>query len=172
MRTTGLRFPLVVLLVTVSIGTNAADEHSSKGSGGWNLYAHDQATAADVGLPAYPGARPYRENSETQSSANLGFSSPAFGIELVVASFATNDQPERVAEFYRKALSRYGDVVNCSDPANRKSAKNRDDDLSCDSSDAKKIVYKVGTKKNLHIVSVETVDECTRYSMVYIRVRD
>src|SRR5215472_13956711 len=36
-----------------------------------------------------------------------------FGMKLVVASFDTDDAPEKVADFYSKEIKKYGNVLQC-----------------------------------------------------------
>jgi hypothetical protein len=82
------------------------------------LHANSHATATDVGLPAYPGATPYRVGGEggdknNDPSLDLGFAFGDFHFSVIVASYETNDSPEQVLNFYRKPLSRYGEVLEC-----------------------------------------------------------
>ncbi len=79
-----------------------------------SLYANDHATAADIGLPSYPGASVYKEPNN-DAAFDLGFSSGDSHFRLMVAKFITSDSPVKVLEFYRKPLSRYGEVLECND---------------------------------------------------------
>lgn len=83
-----------------------------------SLHAKSQAKAADIGLPAYPGAIPYKLGGESgdkdnDSSLDMGFAFGDFRLSVIVAGFETSDSPERVLEFYRKPLSKYGEVLEC-----------------------------------------------------------
>jgi hypothetical protein len=82
---------------------------------GFNLSAHanDHATAKDIGLPEYPGAKPYKEKDSDSSSADLGLVLNSFHFSLLVASYVTTDSPAQVLAFYRKPLAKYGDVLEC-----------------------------------------------------------
>jgi hypothetical protein len=77
-----------------------------------DLHANSHATAKDIGLPAYPGAKPWKEN-DNDSAANLGLSFKDFHFTLMAASFETTDSEAKVLEYYRKPLARYGDVLEC-----------------------------------------------------------
>jgi hypothetical protein len=77
-----------------------------------DLHADSHATSKDIGLPIYPGATPWKEK-DSDSAANLGFGLNAFHFSLLVASYATSDSPARVLDYYRKPLSRYGEVLEC-----------------------------------------------------------
>lgn len=71
-----------------------------------------QTTAADVGLPAYPGAQVVTHDDDHNSAdVRLGFGEWAMHVQ--VASYSTADDENKVADFYRKALRSYGDVIAC-----------------------------------------------------------
>ncbi len=74
----------------------------------------DQTTAADLGLPAYPGAQIVRDDqSDKSADVNMGFGEWALHVKVV--NYATPDNQDKVAAFYKKALGRYGDVITCQD---------------------------------------------------------
>ena len=70
------------------------------------------ASAADVGVPAYPGATPYKEK-DNDSAVDLGFIFGDTHFRVIAASYVTADSPARVLAFYRKPLSRYSEVLEC-----------------------------------------------------------
>jgi hypothetical protein len=81
-----------------------------------NVNAESHATAAQVGLPAYPGATIYKEKDKTKdedSGADIGFALGDFHFVLKVAPYVSGDSPEKVLAFYRKPLSKYGEVLEC-----------------------------------------------------------
>jgi hypothetical protein len=78
-----------------------------------DLHADSHATAADIGLPAYPGAT-LAKTADSDGSADLGMVLGDFHFRLKVASYVSADSPERVLAFYRKPLARYGEVLECS----------------------------------------------------------
>lgn len=78
-----------------------------------DLHANGHATAQAIGLPAYPGAKPYKEKDDDSGSADLGMVMNSFHFRLLVASYITPDSAERVLDFYRKPLARYGEVLEC-----------------------------------------------------------
>jgi hypothetical protein len=73
----------------------------------------DKTTAADIGLPAYPGATPYKKSGDDSDSADLGFAFGDYKFTLKVADYQTSDSPSKVFGFYRTALGHYGDVLEC-----------------------------------------------------------
>jgi hypothetical protein len=103
----------------------ACSVHSSKDKDGDNVristpfggmhVESNKTTAADVGLPLYPGATPYKDpGSEDHSgSANVSMSFGSFHLKVEAVSYQTPDSPEKVFAFYRPALAQYGDVLEC-----------------------------------------------------------
>ena len=79
-----------------------------------SVHAISHATAKDIGLPAYPGATPFKDkDKDSDSSADLGFALNSFQFNLQVATFVTRDSWLQVLEFYRKPLAKYGEVLEC-----------------------------------------------------------
>lgn len=83
-----------------------------------SLHAWSQATAADVGLPAYPGAKLYRSpddsgKKDNDSSLDMGVILGNFHLSIIAVSYETSDSPDKVLRFYRKPLAHYGEVLEC-----------------------------------------------------------
>jgi hypothetical protein len=162
-------------LVMTACGANEdASGRTSKGGLDLGLSVSDDATAKDVGLPQYPGSQPYEDKREGSSSAaNVGFSSPLFGLKVVAVKLETSDEPEKVAAFYRQALSKYGTVLDCSDPEASKGGAKKDDELECDADelDEHSAVYKVGTEEHQRVAAIKPHGRGTRFALVYVDVR-
>lgn len=113
--------PAVLFIVcTIGFAQRAFAQDSNEKDSGLNLslHANSHASAADIGLPAYPGAFPYkvggeRGNKDNDSSLDMGLVLGDFHLSVVVAGYETGDSPEQVLKFYRKALSHYGEVLEC-----------------------------------------------------------
>lgn len=76
------------------------------------LHANSHASAAGIGLPAYPGATLYKDG-DNDSGADLGLTAGDFHFSLMAVNYVTKDSPAQVLAFYRKSLSRYGEVLEC-----------------------------------------------------------
>ena len=129
-----------------------------------------------MGLPAYPGSKPYKEPDDSSSAANLGLNTPLFGFKVVALKLQVAAAPDQVAAFYRQALSKYGEVLDCShggDTRRKSKADTEDDDeLTCDADDAEDdLVYKVGTEKNQRIVAIKQQGKGTQFNLVHVNVR-
>jgi len=134
---------------------------------------HASTEAADVGLPVYAGAVPFQENADDKPAVTLGAWAGKFGLKVDAMKFRTAASPERVAEFYVKALGRYGDVLDCRDPAARVKPPKDSDKLSCDGKEPKAgdYEYRVGTAKGFRVVSVRPDGDGTRFDMARIDLR-
>jgi hypothetical protein len=79
--------------------------------GGLHVRTND-LTAADVGLPVYPSAQisPDHDNDKG-ADIHMGFGK--WQLRVKVVNYQTPDSQDKVMAFYRKALGRYGDVIEC-----------------------------------------------------------
>lgn len=89
-----------------------------------------QTTAADVGLPAYPGAQ-LVTNDDNRKSADVRMGFGDWEMHVQVASYSTQDSEDKVEAFYRKALGSYGDVIACRDGAPVGHETKTDQGLTC-----------------------------------------
>ena len=72
----------------------------------------DQTTAADLGLPVYPGADIVKDDDQHKSAdVHMGFGEWQLRVRAV--TYSTPDSQDKVTAFYKKALARYGDVITC-----------------------------------------------------------
>jgi hypothetical protein len=169
-------FRLFAATLSLAVGACGAGENGSRGLE-LGFKVNDNATARAVGLPTYPGSKPYKDGDDDSSAADIGISTPLFGLKVVAMELETADKPERVAAFYRRALSKYGDVLECNDADDRKrnSESSADSDaVTCDPDEPGRhsVVYKVGTEKNQRIVAIEPHGKGTRFSLVHVDIRD
>jgi hypothetical protein len=152
----------------------AASKKAASKSVGFTLSA--EATEKDLGLPIYPGAKPYKEDAESDPALHVALSGGSFGFKLVVLKLESADSVEKVAAFYRKAMSKYGTVLDCS-KAGPNSGKNdagkshdKSNPLTCEDDHPEKggYAYKVGTKQKMHVVAVEPNGKNALISLVYV----
>ncbi len=171
----GIRFVAAATLSLV-VGACSAGEGGSSEIG---FRVSGEATPRNVGLPAYPGSKPYKGDDDS-SAADIGISMPFFGLKVVAVELETSDEPKKVAAFYRKALAKYGDVLECVDGDHRDDARNKNerrdgsDELTCDDDEpgTHSVVYKVGTEKNQRVVAIKPLGQGTQFSLVHVNLRD
>jgi hypothetical protein len=164
--TAGMAALVGMLLLT---GLRAQAQEQEPGSAG--VIVSGKATEHDVGLPFYPGAKLYKKDNDDSDAARLGLWGGSYGFKLVVVKMKSADAPGKIAAFYKKALAKYGPVLDCTNGGGQASS---DDDssqsLTCDDDKPDKggMLFKSGTKKNLHLVGVEPQSDGTVFELVYV----
>jgi len=155
----------VMALVTFGLAVRFASAQNDDGAG---IVLSKQASSADVGLPIYPGAKPHKDPGSDTDSARLGAWGGPFGFRLAVMQLESSDAPAKIAEYYTKALAKYGTVLDCT---NGGTVRNDSSDaLTCDAKPAKNggMVFKAGTSKKQHIVGIEPNGSGSTFALVYL----
>ena len=152
----------------------ASGGKSDKGAG---IYFNAEAGAKDVGLPMYPGARPHKEKDNDSESAKMGLWGGSFAFKLAVLKLESNDSPEKVAAFYKKALAKYGTVLDCgaaSSQTGEKSGSKSSKQLTCEDDKPKpgEMLFKAGTKEKQHLVGIEPNGSGSVFQLVYVESPD
>jgi hypothetical protein len=165
---------VMALMPAASAGAGIVEEQQDQSGAGVML--SKQATAKDVGLPVYPGAKPHKDEKDDSGAVQMGIWGSTFGFKLAVMKMESNDTPEKIAEFYKKALAKYGTVLNCSDASQKASAKDKggaSNKLECDDDKPEKggLVFKAGTKEKQHVVGIQPNGQGTVFQLVYVEAR-
>ncbi len=139
----------------------------------------DQSSAADVGLPLYPGsAVDTSDDGNKSAKVDMGFGS--FKLRVRVASYTTADSRDQVLAFYRKALGEYGGVIECTDGHAVGSITRTGEGLTCDHSghepsatsrdgDTKGLELRAGSERHQHIVALRDGGAAaTRFSLIAV----
>jgi hypothetical protein len=160
-------------LALLSLANRPAQAQDKDGAG---FVISAQATAKEVGLPLYPGAKPHKDEKNESPATQLGLWGASFGFKLVVLKMESNDSPDKIAAFYKKALAKYGTVLNCTDPSKASSDKDKNSSpkqLDCgdDKPDAGGMLFKAGTKEKQHIVGIDPKGQVTVFQLLYIEAR-
>jgi hypothetical protein len=130
----------------------------------------DQTTAADLGLPVYPGATAVKGDGDHESAdVHIGFGEWVLRVKAV--SYQTADSQDKVTAFYKKALGRYGNVITCQNNAPVGTPAITTEGLTCaddgkhdnvkiDQGDyhfgKENLELKAGSKRHQHIVGFES----------------
>jgi hypothetical protein len=137
----------------------------------------DSTTAADVGLPVYPGAKlSAKKDKDGDKSADIHLGFGDWQFRLKVVKYETSDTQDEVLAFYKKALGRYGDVIQCSGHNAVGNPTITKEGLTCDDSGKSHQVnldlqqsLKAGSKHHQHIMGIEKSDgPDTVFSLVEI----
>jgi hypothetical protein len=140
------------------------------------LIVSARATAKEVGLPIYPGSTPYKEQKKNDDSpaANLGLWGSSFGFRLVILKMESKDTPKKIADYYAKALAKYGTVLDCTNNAGTQQAKDeKSEKLTCgeDKPDPGGMLFKAGTAQKQHIVAVQPKGNGAEFKLLYVEAR-
>jgi len=172
-------FGLACALLCLASPLPAQDQPDKEASGGKGagIYFNAEASAKDVGLPIYPGARPHKEKEDDSTSAKFGLWGNAFAFKLAVVKLESSDSPQKVAAFYKKALARYGTVLDCGAASSQGGDKGENESskkLTCeaDKPDPGKMTFKSGTKEKQHVVGIEPNGNGTLFQLVYVESPD
>ncbi|MGC9994348.1 MAG: hypothetical protein ABSE79_03440 [Terriglobia bacterium] len=182
---TGRRPFGVVILGLIFLAALPLEAQDKKGSGkpdsdmdqeGFGIVASKRAGAKDVGLPLYPGAREHKDKSEDSPAVKFGLWGGNSGFKLAVLKLESNDGPEKVAAFYRKALSKYGKVLDCRGSSKVTTGDNKgssSNELGCDDDQPEngELVLKAGTKQEQHVVGIKSSGGLTQFQLVYVMTR-
>lgn len=144
-----------------------------------------QTTAADLGLPVYPGAQIVAgKDNDKSADVHMGFGEWELRVKAV--NYSTSDDQANVQQFYKKALGRFGDVISCQGDQVVGSPTSTTEGLTCQdeskntkvkvdaddysySSDHNGFSLKAGSKRHQHIVAFESSPAGqTRFSLVAI----
>jgi hypothetical protein len=159
------------LLAFAALPAEAQDENG-KGAG---VYVGADANAKDVGLPIYPGARPHKDKDNDTPATKFGLWGGSFGFKIAVIKLESNDSPDKIAAFYKKALGKYGPVLNCTNASGSSNDEDKNESskkIECgdDKPDAGGMLFKSGTKERQHIVGVTPNGTGSVFELVYVQV--
>jgi hypothetical protein len=139
------------------------------------IHVSNEATASDIGLPVYPGARlkPNQTDNDNKS-ANVNISGFGYSLRVVALQYESDAAPSKIVGFYDDQLKKFGNVLVCHTThfdfnANVKGHDDGSHELTCEGSAGANIELKVGTKENQHIVAVEPEGKGSTFSLVYVR---
>jgi len=151
--------------------------------GSMQVKTNDDADASAIGLAVYPGATPVKEKGDDNSSADVNMSFGDFHLGVKAASFQTGDSTDKVMEFYRKDLGRYGDVIECKGDHPIGTPTRTSQGLTCNDKDGHGSVHgsvnvdsedevelKAGSETRVHVVGIKPKDGGTRIGLVMLNL--
>jgi hypothetical protein len=160
-----------IILLAAILFFECAEFHGQNSDVNLALHAKSHASAADIGLPAYPGATLYKDGDN--SAADLGLTAGDFHFSLLAVNYITSDPAAKVLAFYRKPLSRYGEVLECNQGKPIGALTATRSGLTCDdggksnSNDSHEL--RVGTPHQYRIVGIDNSHPgSTRFGLVYL----
>jgi hypothetical protein len=143
--------------------------------GGMTVKTNDDAVVGGLGLPVYQGAELVKKD-KNNGAADVNMSFGSFQLRVKAASYRTPDSPDEVAAFYRKALGRYGDVIECQNDKPVGTPARTTEGLTCDNEkenhvyvnddESGKMELKAGSKQHQHIVAIDPEGNGTKFGLV------
>ncbi len=139
------------------------------------MHVTTDADVKEVGMSVYPGAKLKPGDEHDKNSANVNINTPFFGLKVVAQTFLSDDSPEKITEYYKKELAKYGSVVQCRGRSHGTTYKRGEGSqpVSCDNEDhaGDALELKVGTNENQHVVAIKSSGKGTEFSLVYVNAR-
>jgi hypothetical protein len=142
--------------------------------GGMTVKTNDDAVEG-LGLPIYPSSQLVKKD-KNNGAADVNMSFGSFQLRVKAASYRTQDSPDEVTAFYRKALGRYGDVIQCQNDKPVGTPTRTAEGLSCDNEkdnrvyvnddESGKLELKAGSKQHQHIVAIDPEGNGTKFGLV------
>jgi len=172
--------------VQVDKGANGEDKQVRVDTPFGGIHVNtDQTTAADLGLPVYPGAQiaPDKDNDKS-ADIHMGFGE--WELRVKVVNYTTADSEDKVVAFYKNALGRFGNVITCQDNNAVGTPTATTEGLTCNDSGQNVQVnehgqdfgyhsgkggfeLKAGSKRHQHIVGFESSGPGqTRFALVAV----
>jgi hypothetical protein len=143
--------------------------------GGMTVKTNDAVVTEGLGLPVYPGAELVKKDKDN-GAADVNMSFGSFQLRVKAASYRSQDSPDKVAAFYRKALGRYGNVIECQNNKPVGTPTRTDEGLTCDNEKENhiavnedmsgKMELKAGSKQHQHIVAIDPDGSGTKMGLV------
>jgi hypothetical protein len=162
---TGIRLYSFILVNALCAALALAQENEKDSAG---IIISGKASASDVGLPFYPGSSPHKDNSDDSEAGRLGLWGGGSGFKLAVVKMDSADSPEKIAAFYKKALAKYGKVLDCTHPPASSGSDKDSKALTCgnDKPDPGGMLFKSGTKEKQHLVAIKPSAKGSAYDLV------
>ena len=175
-----LAIPISGCRVHTHEGGNGQQVHVDTPFGGLHVDTN-QTTAADLGLPVYPGAQVVADKDNDKSAdVHMGFGKWELRVKAV--NYTSPENEDKIVAFYKKAMGRYGDVIACQNDAPVGTAAATSEGLTCADSgksgehvqvagtyDSSRGDYelKAGSPHHQHIVAFESsAPGQTRFTLV------
>jgi len=140
-----------------------------------------QITAADLGLPVYPGAQ-LTLDSDGDKSADVRMGFGQWQMRVDVVTYTTPDAQSKVIGFYKNVLGRFGDVLSCQGDQPVGTPTVTSEGLTCNEShsnvqvngvnveDKNDFTLRAGSKHHQHIFAVKSSGQGTRFTLIDLQL--
>ena len=115
-----------LLLLTLLAGCNVTSNKNGKNDdvdlkspfGSMHIKTNDTVDTAAIGLSVYPGSTVWKDDTDDAKnhdshSADINMSFGDFHLGVKATTLRSTDSADKILAFYRKDMTRYGDVIEC-----------------------------------------------------------
>ena len=164
----------------ISSNKNGKNDNVDIGTpfGSMSVKTNDNVDSAAIGLTQYPGSVPVKDDGDNDAAdVNLSFGNFHLGVKA--AGFQTSDSVDKVLAFYRKDMSKYGEVIECKDNQPIGQPTHTSQGLTCDKDSNHMSTGKhsdtdhelrAGSELHQHVVSVEPKNGGTKIGLVMLNL--
>ena len=165
----------------VSSNKNGKNDNVDIGTpfGSMQVKTNDNVDGNSIGLSVYPGATVVKDDHDS-GAADVDMNFGSFHLGVKAASYQTHDTPDKVVTFYRKDMTRYGDVIECQGHSSVGKPDRTSQGLTCDDEGGKHGNFNVnsdhdhelraGSPQHQHIVAVESKNGGTHIGLVMLNL--
>ena len=145
----------------------------------------EKVSASDIGVTVYPGATEAPEEDNNQSKANVNIDSPWFTLKVQALKYRSNDPQDKIWEYYKKELKKYGRVLECKPGSSDMNiTKKNEDDLTChdDHNNNPKGPHvnlefyanelRVGTQDSFRVMGVKPDGKGSSFALIRVRMKE
>lgn len=169
--------------VQVQKGANGEDKNVKVDTPFGGLHVRsDQTSAADLGLPVYPGAQ-IAPDHEGDKSADVHMGFGQFQLRVKVVTYESPDPQDKVLAFYKKQMEQFGGVIECDGDQPVGTPTATSEGLTCheehghhvnvngrDYGNDSGLTLRAGSSHHQHIVAFKTASSGTKYSLIELQL--
>ncbi len=138
----------------------------------FGIKVNNDSKPQETGLNLFPGAKQVDGDGD-HHNAHVSIDSDHFGLKVVALTYQAPDSPEKVINFYREDLKRFGKVIEC--PKGVQDIKgDNNHEIQCSEKGSEqpgKLDLAVGTGSRQRIVAVKPKGSGTEFNLVYVQLR-
>lgn len=146
--------------------------------GGMSVKTNESVVEGGVGLTVYPGAvivKKDKDHGKDSGAADVNMNFGSFHLGVKAISYKTTDSPDKVTDFYRRDMAKYGSVILCHGAKAVGMPDRTKDGLSCDrdhnthiqmDEDSVENELRAGSKTHQHIVAIDKDGSGTRIGLI------
>jgi len=182
-----------LLLLTLLAGCNVTSNKNGKNDdvdlkspfGSMHIKTNDTVDTAAIGLSVYPGSTVWKDDSDDAKnhdshSADINMSFGDFHLGVKATTLRSTDSADKILAFYRKDMTRYGDVIECQGTTAIGTPTHTKLGLTCNTdenhgnhiniSETGKLELRAGSEQHMHLVEVVPKDGAQKIALVALEL--